>query len=293
MNSKFIPIAAFGVIVSIVGYALHLSKKRRGYDGVLQTKIEGRAIELHSDELVCQETAVQYITSMKESFCIRNGKLFGKCPCTVRKDGKFTSVQCYHIVDITKVLSQLPKEISEKLGKLVDIRTKRAIREEILRKKKGATDCPFCIDPELDRGIGLPLNEIMNSPIWKKNFRNCRQCNTCGKIWCCKCGCPYLEDELTHEWLTCEEVESIRKGADPNHVVIKSMSKKCPKCGANVNKKSGCDHMTCRCGQQFCYKCGGAYLPCRMHGGQLCHHSCNRQVRRVETVINTILRFRN
>lgn len=32
---------------------------------------------------------------------------------------------------------------------------------------------------------------------------------------------------------------------------------KCPKCGEGIQKTEGCDHMTCKCSQQFCYICGG------------------------------------
>jgi hypothetical protein len=31
---------------------------------------------------------------------------------------------------------------------------------------------------------------------------------------------------------------------------------KCPRCRMHVEKDEGCDHMTCPCGTQFCYRCG-------------------------------------
>lgn len=36
-------------------------------------------------------------------------------------------------------------------------------------------------------------------------------------------------------------------------------TQKCPGCGIRVSKTEGCDHMTCRCGQEFYYCCGGRY----------------------------------
>ena len=44
--------------------------------------------------------------------------------------------------------------------------------------------------------------------------------------------------------------------------VIGKKFKQCSKCMFWVEKNQGCDHMTCRCGYQFCYKCGGEYLKC-------------------------------
>jgi len=35
--------------------------------------------------------------------------------------------------------------------------------------------------------------------------------------------------------------------------------KACPRCRVPFQKISGCDHMTCRCGHEFCLKCGRAY----------------------------------
>ncbi|KAI0542647.1 hypothetical protein GGR58DRAFT_451363 [Xylaria digitata] len=39
----------------------------------------------------------------------------------------------------------------------------------------------------------------------------------------------------------------------------------CPSCNNMVEKRSGCNHMTCRCGGEFCYICGGVWGACRRH----------------------------
>lgn len=38
--------------------------------------------------------------------------------------------------------------------------------------------------------------------------------------------------------------------------------KQCPSCKFWVSKNQGCDHMTCRCGYEFCYQCGAKYGTC-------------------------------
>ena len=35
--------------------------------------------------------------------------------------------------------------------------------------------------------------------------------------------------------------------------------RRCPHCGHGVEKRDGCDHMTCRCGADFCWLCGADY----------------------------------
>lgn len=35
--------------------------------------------------------------------------------------------------------------------------------------------------------------------------------------------------------------------------------KQCPSCKFWVEKNKGCDHMTCRCGYEFCFRCGAKY----------------------------------
>ena len=37
--------------------------------------------------------------------------------------------------------------------------------------------------------------------------------------------------------------------------------KQCPKCKHWVERVDGCSTMACRCGQEFCYMCGGTTCP--------------------------------
>ena len=39
--------------------------------------------------------------------------------------------------------------------------------------------------------------------------------------------------------------------------------KPCPSCTNMVERSSGCLHMTCRCGTEFCYSCGQLYAQCQ------------------------------
>lgn len=47
--------------------------------------------------------------------------------------------------------------------------------------------------------------------------------------------------------------------------------KQCPKCKFWVERSEGCNHMSCRCGTNFCYDCGGTGCPhgsCSNSGGR-------------------------
>ncbi|KAL4473480.1 hypothetical protein ABPG74_022344 [Tetrahymena malaccensis] len=75
-------------------------------------------------------------------------------------------------------------------------------------------------------------------------------CPCCKKIYCLSCK----EDD--------KQFESFVRG---------KKFKQCSQCRMWVEKSDGCDHMTCRCGNQFCYKCGGPYKQC------LCDSNQNNQ----------------
>lgn len=66
--------------------------------------------------------------------------------------------------------------------------------------------------------------------------------------------------------MTCAEykVSNTETEADKQFLefVAGKKFKQCPKCKFWVEKNQGCDHMTCKCKFEFCYKCGGVYMKC-------------------------------
>lgn len=87
-------------------------------------------------------------------------------------------------------------------------------------------------------------------------------CPICFKVYCIKCKSDW------HDGQTCAEykVNNTYSEADKQfeEFIRGSKFKQCGKCKFWVGRSEGCDHMTCRCGHQFCYRCGGNYP----HGAQ-------------------------
>jgi len=96
--------------------------------------------------------------------------------------------------------------------------------------------------------------------VWEKGDSPDFNCMKCKKRYCLRCKCDY------HEKSTCEQYQKWAKengrGDDLFQEFIQGQNfKQCPGCMRFVEKESGCNHMTCRCGQKFCYACGNRY-PC-------------------------------
>ncbi|GBG91661.1 hypothetical protein CBR_g52697 [Chara braunii] len=87
---------------------------------------------------------------------------------------------------------------------------------------------------------------------------------SCGHMVCWNCR------ETAHEPATCDQMEKwkergswsgIQQQRDREEIEnarwITGNAKPCPhsSCGAPINKNEGCNHMTCRCGHQFCWLC--------------------------------------
>ena len=79
-------------------------------------------------------------------------------------------------------------------------------------------------------------------------------CPMCNKNYCLNCKVEW------HKGMTCQEYKDSRdvnKLDDKFYQFVKGAKfKMCPKCKYWVEKNQGCNHMRCRCGADFCYKCG-------------------------------------
>jgi hypothetical protein len=83
------------------------------------------------------------------------------------------------------------------------------------------------------------------------------RCEICRKHYCLNCKCEY------HFKMTCLQY----KKKHLNDVlflkfVTGNNFKQCSKCKTWIERNEGCPHMTCKCGYEFCYRCGKNYTSC-------------------------------
>ncbi|XP_004242195.1 E3 ubiquitin-protein ligase RSL1-like [Solanum lycopersicum] len=82
------------------------------------------------------------------------------------------------------------------------------------------------------------------------------ECPVCRRLFCAQCYVPWHYD------FQCEEFGRMNvEERDGDDLMVMELAKakqwtRCPYCRFFVEKTEGCLHMTCRCGSQFCYKCG-------------------------------------
>ncbi|RIB18173.1 hypothetical protein C2G38_1368122 [Gigaspora rosea] len=78
-------------------------------------------------------------------------------------------------------------------------------------------------------------------------------CNSCGHKSCVVHGHP-VDDDVCKECIQLLEDEERRIQEEESESYV-SRLKQCPNCVSRIEKNEGCDHMTCRCGHQFCWVC--------------------------------------
>ncbi|CAH9148731.1 unnamed protein product [Cuscuta epithymum] len=166
------------------------------------------------------------------------------------------------------------------------------IQENISSVKCPDVSCRRLIDPHLCRSIvpkevferwddAICESLILGSQKFYCPFRDCSaimvddgeeevtvsECPECRRLFCARCRVVW------HAGIDCEEYQALNedeKGKDD--VMMLGLAKekqwrRCPFCRFYVEKKDGCLHITCRCGQHFCYGCGAKYTS---------SHSCQR-----------------
>jgi len=91
-------------------------------------------------------------------------------------------------------------------------------------------------------------------------------CRQCGARFCSSCCHPHSMQ------MSCKDAEIDRKSdgnmsakdRKANQKWLKKNTKQCPDCKRFVQKNRGCNHMTCKCGAQFCWICGESYRTHRL-----------------------------
>lgn len=95
---------------------------------------------------------------------------------------------------------------------------------------------------------------------------------TCGMRFCVHCWSE------AHSPATCEEFSQWKEDTASltdlltNRVLMQNY-KKCPRCGVFMERTAGCNHITCKCGHQWCYMCKGDWSTHGSHTGG--HYRCN------------------
>lgn len=126
---------------------------------------------------------------------------------------------------------------------------------------EGVCKCPYCKhSPKFDLIRNTTMGYLKNIRPTKSNRGVVCQwdpntiyavCRDCLKVK------PALERECAQAapelmGFTCDEC--IGKRPPPTDIDV--ITKDCPGCGVTVEKTGGCNHITCRCGEHWCWTCG-------------------------------------
>ncbi|KAL1558118.1 putative E3 ubiquitin-protein ligase ARI9 isoform X1 [Salvia divinorum] len=122
-----------------------------------------------------------------------------------------------------------------------------------------ADDKIYCPYP---RCSNLLSKKELQGSIFLTNTYNgmlkCRKCPNCSGIFCTDCQVPW------HKNMECSEFKRRNPNPCNEDKILESLAsrnlwRQCPKCNHMVSLASGCYHIYCRCGHEFCYTCGAEW----------------------------------
>lgn len=84
-------------------------------------------------------------------------------------------------------------------------------------------------------------------------------CPVCRRMFCVSCKVPWHQEFSCGEY---KKLNAIKRGKEDEmarELARKKSWRQCDKCKYYVEKTLGCLHIVCRCGYEFCYKCGAKW----------------------------------
>lgn len=107
-------------------------------------------------------------------------------------------------------------------------------------------------------------------------------CGKCAHVFCGLCRNPWSYERHAHNGTPCRRyARRLPNGWDNQDMVSWRTTRACPGCQMRTSRISGCNHMTCVCGREWCYVCGVAWNPM--------HYRCVDESGRVTADACTIL----
>eukprot|EP00056_Hartaetosiga_gracilis_P003901 m.69420 g.69420 ORF g.69420 m.69420 type:complete len:533 (+) comp11625_c0_seq1:185-1783(+) len=129
-----------------------------------------------------------------------------------------------------------------------------------------------CFDDFKDcEGLDPSLLEEFNVAYQLAHNPDCVLCPTCNELTsgihnrpnltCEHCASKFCYFHgLAHEGRPCEPTGQSLKEKVATKWWLMRKTRQCRKCKNHIEKNQGCNHMTCRCGHEICWCCGGDYV---------------------------------
>ncbi|XP_065865107.1 E3 ubiquitin-protein ligase RSL1-like [Euphorbia lathyris] len=136
----------------------------------------------------------------------------------------------------------------ENCNKFLTSKLREMMRQRLKEASIPVTDKVYCPFPHCS--ALMSKKELVGSAA--------RKCLECDGFFCVNCKVPW------HNNITCGVYKEMNPNPPADDVKLKTLATKnlwrqCVKCSHMIELSQGCYHITCRCGFEFCYKCGGEW----------------------------------
>lgn len=147
------------------------------------------------------------------------------------------------------LLRAIPVESREKYLSILQER-----QVDLLRTKYGGDIIAFCQDPQCRLStVGFIIDGELGALQGRAKdvHHRERKCPQCAISWCNECKVvPYHDKQICPGPIVVDVTLSVEEA-----IAYRRDNKACPKCAVTTFRIDGCDHMRCRCGTHWCWRC--------------------------------------